>query len=178
MDKKLKTLIGFVILVVLLGGASIAYSFLSPLIKPTDTDSEKTLAQDFTVLDKDGNSVKLSSLFGKPMVLNFWASWCPPCKAEMPHFNEIYKELKDDVTFVMVDMIDGQRETMDIGKEFIKEKGYVFPVYYDTTQEAAIKYEISSIPTTMIIDKDGYIVDSFQGMVDEFTLRGAIEKAK
>jgi len=196
MDQKWKTLIGFLIIALLLGGSSIAYSLLSEKFKDepsgmksitsqgvtTSTGSgqkkERLPASDFKAVDQNGNQVTLSSLFGKPLVLNFWASWCPPCKAEMPEFNTIYKDMKSDVTFVMVDMIDGQRETMEIGKAFIKNQGYEFPVYYDTMQEASAIYEISAIPTTLIIDKNGMIVDEFQGRIDEKALRAAIELAK
>lgn len=132
--------------------------------------SQKMKAPDFTVYDKDGKEVRLSSLFGKPIVLNFWASWCPPCKGEMPHFNKVYADVKKDVIFMMVDMVDGQRETADKGKKYVEDQGFTFPVYFDTDQEAATVYGIASIPTTIFIDKDGYIVTGAQGAIDEETL--------
>lgn len=137
-------------------------------------EEEDLKAPDFTALDSEGNEVKLSELVGKPMVLNFWASWCPPCKAEMPEFNKVYEEMGEDVTFLMVDMVDGQRETMEKGKKHIEKNGFTFPVYYDTKQEAAYIYGVSSIPTTYFIDKEGNVVTGVQGAIDEKTLRKGI----
>jgi thiol-disulfide isomerase/thioredoxin len=135
---------------------------------------ERITAMDFTVLDAEGAEVKLSDLFGKPVVLNFWASWCPPCKSEMPEFNKVYEEMGEDVTFMMVDLADGQQETAEKGAAYVAEQGFTFPVYYDTQGEAGYTYGISSIPTTIFIDKDGYIVTGAQGAIDEATLRQGI----
>jgi thiol-disulfide isomerase/thioredoxin len=88
----------------------------------TDADTEEETADtaaDFYAFDFDGNKVSLSEKIGKPVVVNFWATWCPPCKSELPHFEKLYKELGDKVEFMMVDMTDGRRETADIVKEFV-----------------------------------------------------------
>ena len=135
------------------------------------SESENIEAFDFTASDVDGNPVQFSTLIGKPIVLNFWASWCPPCKDEMPAFNKVYEELGEDITFVMVNMVDGQRETVKKGKDFIEKNEFTFPVYYDTEQNAAITYSVTSLPTTYFIDKDGYIVTYAPGGIDEETLR-------
>ncbi|MDR1496156.1 MAG: TlpA family protein disulfide reductase [Clostridiales Family XIII bacterium] len=137
-------------------------------------ESEKTKAPDFTVTDGAGDPVKLSDLAGKPVVLNFWASWCPPCNSEMPEFDEAYAEIGEDVSFMMVDLVDGQRETKETGTQYIEEQGFSFPVYFDTEQEAAYAYGITSIPTTIFIDKEGYVVTSAQGAIDAETLRQGI----
>lgn len=138
------------------------------------TEEEDLKAPDFTALDSEGNEVKLSDLVGKPIVLNFWASWCPPCKAEMPEFNKVYEEMGEEVTFLMVDMVDGQRETMEKGKKHIEKNGFTFPVYYDTKQEAAYLYGVASIPTTYFIDKEGNVITGVQGAIDEKNLRKGI----
>lgn len=132
------------------------------------------LAPDFTVLDEDGAEVKLSDFLGTPVVLNFWASWCPPCKSEMPEFDKVFQELRDDVAFIMVDLADGQRETVESGKQHVSAQGYSFPVYFDVYGEAAYNYGISSIPTTVFIDKDGYVVTGAIGAINEQTLRTGI----
>ena len=136
---------------------------------------DRTPAPDITVYDADNNPVLLSSMQGKPVVLNFWASWCPPCKSEMPHFDTVNAELGQSIHFMMVDLTDGARETVDIGKAYIEEQGFSFPVYFDIDNEAGYVYGIRSIPTTLFIDKDGYIVAGVQGAIDEATLRQGIE---
>jgi thiol-disulfide isomerase/thioredoxin len=141
-------------------------------------EEEKTKAPDFTVLNADGASAKLSDFIGKPVVLNFWASWCPPCKGEMPEFNEVYQDVGQDVAFMMVDLVDGQRETKEKGAQYVKDQGYSFPVYFDTNQDAANTYGIMSIPTTIFIDKDGYVVTGAQGAIDAEALRKGIDMIK
>ena len=138
-------------------------------------EADKTKAPDFTVYDAEGKAVKLSDMAGTPVVLNFWASWCPPCKSEMPHFDAVSKELGGEVQFMMVDLVDGRRETAEIGAAYIKEQGYEFPVFFDTEGEAGITYGVRSIPTTLFIDKDGYIVTGAQGAIDEAALRRGID---
>lgn len=142
-----------------------------------EEDSAKQRALEFTMEDQEGNSIKLSRIIanGKPIVLNFWASWCPPCKEEMPDFDKVYKELGEEIQFVMVDMTDGQRETVEMGTQYVEEQGFSFPVYFDINQEGAMSYRIYSIPTTIFIDKDGYMITGAQGAIDEETLRKGID---
>ena len=102
---------------------------------PEESTENPNLAPDFTVFDIDGNAVKLSDFQGKPVILNFWASWCGPCKAEMPDFEKKYKELGDKVQFLMVNITSG--DDFETAKDYIAQQGYQFPVFYDTTGEAA-----------------------------------------
>ena len=147
-----------------------------PQAESSPSEPDKMQAPDFAVVDADGNSVKLSEMIanGKPVVLNFWASWCPPCKDEMPEFDTVYKEMSGDVTFFMVDLTDGQRETVEMAAKHVYDNGFSFPIYFDTKQEAANAYGIRSIPTTIFIDKDGHIVTGAEGQLDEKTLRYGI----
>lgn len=132
-------------------------------------------APDFTVYDKDGRAHKLSDFRGKPVVLNFWASWCPPCRGEMPEFDKVYADMGDRVHFLMVNLTDGVTETVEDASAFIAENGYCFPVYYDTTGQAAGLYGVSSIPTTFFIDADGCAVSYAVGAISESALLDAIE---
>ena len=140
--------------------------------KPDVTeDIKKNTAPDFNVLDKDGNTVRLSDKFGKPVVINFWATWCPPCKQELPDFDKLCKEYGDRVVFMMVNLTDGYRDTVDGTKRFVSGKGYTFPVYFDTKDNAASAYNVSSIPQTTFIDAKGNIYTTRIGAKDEATLR-------
>lgn len=130
----------------------------------SDTDG---LAPDFTVLNIAGNEVHLSDYFGKPIILNFWATWCGPCKSELPAFNNMYEKYKDDVHFLFINLTDGSRETIEGVTQFMEDEGYTFPVYFDTTMEAATKYGAYSIPTTFLIDDEGVPVHSQMGALPE-----------
>lgn len=132
-------------------------------------------APDFTVYDADGNPVRLSDYFGKPIVLNFWASWCGPCQSEMPDFEAKYQELGNDVQFLMINMTDGARETVERASEFITQKGYTFPVLYDTDLDAAICYNVYAIPMTFFIDSSGNLIARAARAIDAETLQLGID---
>ncbi len=131
-------------------------------------------ALDFDMVDSDGNAVKLSDYFGKPIVVNFWATWCPYCIDEMPDFENVYKDVGDDVQFIMLNATDGQRETVEKGKAYIEEHGYSFPVFYDTERSAVYTYGIRAYPTSMFIDADGNIVAAVESALTEDMLRQGI----
>ena len=143
---------------------------------PADTAPEQNPNQalDFTVQDWEGNMVKLSDFFGKPIVLNFWASWCPPCKAELPDFDDACKKYDGEVVFLMVNMTDNQMETVEVAKDFIKTYGYDFPVYFDVSYEAAMVYGVRSIPQTYFINAEGEAVATATGMISAAQLEQGI----
>ena len=138
-------------------------------------EPELTLAPDFTVYDLDGNEVQLTDFFGKPIIVNFWASWCGPCKMEMPDFDAAYNTYKDDIVFLMVNMTDGSRETVEVASEFIADSGYTFPVYYDTQYSAAITYSVASLPTSYFLNSQGELVAHAKGAIDAETLQRGID---
>ena len=145
---------------------------------PSDTaengETAADTAPDFTMLDMEGNEVKLSDFLGTPIVLNFWASWCPPCKAELPDFDDACKKYEGKVTFLMVNLTDGQRETVEVAKSYIASQGYTFPVYFDTKYEAAYTYGVSSIPQTYFINADGSLEARATGMISAAQLEKGI----
>ena len=114
--------------------------------------------------------MRLSDLRGKPVVVNFWASWCSPCKREMPDFEDAFLTYGEDVHFMMVNITDGRRETVETAKAFIEEAGYIFPVYYDTELNAAITYGVNSIPASYFVDAEGHAVTYAAGVLNRETL--------
>lgn len=176
-----RLLVGALLLVLILAVAYVAYSKLSETYF-TDNSAQKNSAEelikapDFTVYDEDGNAVSLSEFFGKPIVVNFWASWCGPCKIEMPDFDEAYSEIGDDTVFMMINMVDGRRETQQTGRDYIKSKGYSFPVYYDIELKASLSYGITSYPTTIFIDDEGYIVSGYLGAINKQVILDTVEE--
>lgn len=146
----------------------------------TDTGSNENLkmAPNFKMLDYNGNEVTLESLRGKPVVLNFWASWCPPCKAEMPDFEEAYQAYGEDIQFVMVSHLAWGRDTVESAKEFYDNSGYTFPIYFDYQFEAYNAYEINSIPKTFFIDENGGIVAEVHQMISRNQLFEYLERLK
>jgi thiol-disulfide isomerase/thioredoxin len=191
MNKKIKFSLGVSVLVLFIIIAMIAYNALGSKIKQnedimvaqgeaevSDTDEQK--APDFAMRDMDGNTVRLSEIItkGKPIVLNFWASWCPPCKNEMPEFNKVYLEMGGEIQFMMVNLTDHRREPVSKGTKYIEDNNFSFPVFFDTEGEGGRSYGIRSIPTTLFIDKGGYVVTGVQGAIDEGTLRRGIDFIK
>lgn len=135
---------------------------------------QNIVAPGFTVYNAQGNPVQLSDFLGKPVVLNFWASWCSPCKNEMPEFQKLYLEYGDEVQFLMVNLTDGTKETVESASDFLVAAGYTFPVYFDVRSEATTAYSIRSIPTTFFIDAEGYAIAQATGAIDEATLQKGI----
>ena len=201
MQKKTSFLVLVLVLAALIGGAYVLYGRLSAgagadnlsvqtppsaqtpgetgapqdSAAPEETERPKVEAPDFTAVDADGTEVKLSDYVGKPIVLNFWASWCSPCKSEMPEFNAAWEELDGEVQFLMVNMTDGARETVESAREYGEGEGFTFPVLFDTGSEAAIAYSAYSLPTTYFIDAEGYLVARAVGAIDGETLQKGLD---
>ena len=135
------------------------------------TEPESHPAPDFTMLDMDGNEVTLSSFFGKPIVLNFWASWCGPCKMEMPEIQKFYEQYGEEIHFLLVSVDD----SVDSAKTFLAGTEYTFPVYFDTTSAGAYTYGASSIPLTYFIDAEGNLTAYYMGAMSEGILQQGVD---
>lgn len=185
MKNKIKWIIIAVALVGVIAGAAVLYHVLSRdyagnnLMQNSQTQNQASeeneyAAPDFTVLGADGSEVKLSDYRGKPVVLNFWATWCYYCKVEMPDFDKAYEKYPD-VQFLMVNATDGVQETITSAKEYIEQEGFGFDIFFDTKLEAVNAYYVTGFPSTFFIDKDGNLVTRSSGMLDFETLEKGIQ---
>jgi thiol-disulfide isomerase/thioredoxin len=151
----------FIFLIVMLGSVGYSETIQDKLMNlGIAIPQNKVEAIDFELEDLDGNTRSLSSFRGKVVFLNFWATWCGPCRIEMPSMQRVYNELKDEgFEIVAVDL----REDKRVVKKFVKEYELTFPVLLDKTGTVGGIYSARSIPTTYIIDRDGFIVGRMIG---------------
>jgi thiol-disulfide isomerase/thioredoxin len=135
-------------------------SVLHPPLKKVSTVPEKTLGErdlQWPLTTLEGRQVTLGDYKGRVLFVNLWATWCPPCRAEMPGIEKLYKEYGDRVTFLMI-----AGDTPQKVKSYLKEHGYTFPVLIQTVA-APSALKSRSIPTTFIIDKKGNIILEHKG---------------
>lgn len=150
-----------------------------------ETEAEELFAPDFTLTDQNGVEHTLSDYLGKKIILNFWASWCGPCKAELPLLQEYYLEQganeEDLILLGVANPSDDalSREMDEDGlKEFIEDNGLGYPTLMDHTGVVFGSYAVSALPTTFFIDTDGSVVGYFPGALNEEILDYAMEQYK
>lgn len=183
--KRRTLLIAAMALLVFIGGAyllygRLAYDYgqvgLTPQDTSTSQDSQAAqTAPDFTIMDWDGNTTTLHDFIGKPIIVNFWASWCGPCKSEMPALEDAWQQYGEEIHFLIINLTDGSRETEASARAYIEQMGYTFPVYFDTTLSAAMTYGASSIPLTYFLSADGVAIARHIGALDEDLLQQGID---
>ena len=140
----------------------------TPRVIKSRAQTESRAAPDFEIETFDGEMLRLSDLEGKVVVLNFWASWCPPCRWEMPFFETMWNEYRDrDVVFVGVAMSD----TLEDAQGFAEETGVTYPIGLDRTNEIVRAYEVRSLPTTFFIGKDGQVNRRLTSAANEALLK-------
>jgi cytochrome c biogenesis protein CcmG/thiol:disulfide interchange protein DsbE len=131
-------------------------------------------APDFTLLSLDGSTVKLSEFRGKAVLLNFWATWCPPCKVEMPWFEDLQKKYgKDGLVVLGVAMDDSEPATI---AKFANELGVNYRVLLGTDKVSDAYGDVQYLPTTFYIGRDGTIVDKMTGLLDRKEIEEAVRK--
>ena len=147
-----------------------------------EDENNELLPIDFTLYDQYGEAHTLSEYKGKVVFLNIWATWCPPCKEEMPHIEELYEEYnknQDDVVILGVASPNlGREGSEDHIKEFLEENNYTFPVVLDVNASMVYGYGISAFPSTFIINKEGYITRYIPGAMNKETMKSLIESER
>jgi cytochrome c biogenesis protein CcmG, thiol:disulfide interchange protein DsbE len=169
----------FSILVLALSGAWIALSAPGPgetTGGQIPAPRQGFLAPDFTLEDLAGNPVQLSALRGQPVLLNFWASWCPPCKEEMPAMQRVHSEYAGQ-GFMILAVNTTYQDSESEARRFLQQGGLTFPVVFDRTGEASRLYETRALPTSFFIDADGIIREVVVGgPMSEALLRAQAER--
>lgn len=138
-------------------------------------------APDFVLTDQYGNTHSLADYKGKTVFLNFWATWCGPCRNEMPEIQKIYEETlqEEDSDLVILGIAApgfGQEKSQEEVEAFLEENGYTYPVLMDTTGEVFMEYGISAYPTTFMVDRDGNLFGYIQGQLNEAMMRSIIRQ--
>ena len=129
-----------------------------------------------TVYTASGDPVQFTEIAdGRPLIVNFWATWCPYCVQEMPDFQMLYDEYGDRVAFAFVDCADGKRETVAGARAWLEEQGLTLPAYFDVELDAMYVYGATNLPTTAIVDASGNILDVSAGRIDVSRMRNTLD---
>lgn len=181
MKQKRGTLVLAAVLVVALVAAGIGYRALTAGRKPAgelaaqQSGGQTVPLPDFTVVDSGGNAVASAALTGKPMVINFWATWCGYCVEEMPDFQAAYETYGDKVSFAMINVTDGRRETKEIADAYIAAHGFTFPVYYDTKLAGVNACGVTGYPTSLFVSAEGQVLLAWPGKLEAKQLGQLLE---
>jgi|GEM_PF-1903829 len=137
---------------------------------------EGDLAPDFSLLDREGNEIRLSDLRDKVVLIKFWTTWCVYCTYELPYVQEVYEQYKDkDLVVLAVNVLAAEKIEMEEVNRFLDEKGYTFPVLFDVDGQASVQYKVRGLPTTYIIDKNGRIAEFVTGAMEKAVMIEKIE---
>jgi len=172
MKKNIRKTAGFFAAAVIIFAAIIAFTGCIGNTGKT-TQASESGSPDFTLPDLKGNQVTLSSLRGNVVVINFWATWCPPCKAEIPDFIEVY----DMYSSRGVEFLGISAEDKNLLEGFAEDYGINYPVLIDETGSVFQAYGVSAIPQTYIVNRKGEIVFKQTGMMSKSQLSSAIDSA-
>ena len=179
MNSKLKLLITIILFVLVVGGGLFLYNKTSNIDFKFDnrnTGLSKKAMPETIIYTENDEELNLSSLKGKPIVINFWTTWCTYCRQEMQTLEKVYNEYKDKVEFVLIDVLDSSEETKENGIKLKEEQGLTMPIYFDRNHIAISKFGAPGFPTTYFIDKDGNINKIRASMLTEEFLVQNIEE--
>lgn len=129
---------------------------------------------DITLVDREGDPVSLRDNDGKPAIINVWASWCPPCKDEMPHLQKAFEKHGDQVQFHMVNLTN--RDSLDKMDAFLQEEAFTFPILLDEEGVTEKELQILGIPNTFFLDDQGKIIHHIAGYMDQKTVQRIMDE--
>ena len=179
MNSKTKLIIIIISLIVVIGGGTYLYNAISNLDFTIDNREQKEESKkampEAIIYDEQDNEINTLTFKGKPTIVNFWTTWCTYCEQEMPSFEKAYNQYKDEVNFVLVDVLDSQEETKENGINFKNEHNLSMPIYFDRNHQAVAKFGAPGFPTTFFIDKNGNIYKIVISMLTEEKLLNYIE---
>ncbi len=136
---------------------------------------EGNTVPDFQLMTIDGTVIKLSDMRGKKVILNFWATWCPPCKAEIPHMQDFYEaQDKNMVELLAINLTSSEKNTQSV-KEFVKERNLTFPVLLDQDGDIGSRFQAITIPTSYLIDSKGIVRKKIVGPMDKEMMNQLME---
>jgi cytochrome c biogenesis protein CcmG/thiol:disulfide interchange protein DsbE len=142
-----------------------------PAENATTAPALPTVADELPSMDADGFRQLLQQLRGTPVVVNFWAAWCPPCKAEIPLLVEAHRRLGHDVQFVGVDLLDFR----DSARAFMHAQGVTYPSVFDPANSIGLSFDVASPPITQFYDADGRLVTTVRGQLSEDSLQANLK---
>jgi peroxiredoxin len=130
-------------------------------------------APDFTLQNADGNAVRLSELKGKPVLINFWATWCTPCREEMPAMQEVYDQYRDQgLVILAIDMEEDLRTV----RRWIEQGGFTFTFLLDSEGEQVKRYNVTAAPTSYFVDRGGVIKDLKLGALSRTEMQAKVQQ--
>jgi peroxiredoxin len=136
----------------------------SPPIQVEPPGQRNVVAPEFALADLSGNRVRLSDHRGRVVLLNFWATWCPPCRAEMPSMERLYQAYRDRRFAILA--ISGDRGGKAVVESFVQERGVTFPILLDPANEVFAQYGVRGLPSSFLLDRQGKIVSAEAGARD------------
>lgn len=170
--------INFLLAGLLIVGAGLGFIWANKPVTSAATvaslaaDTPVRAAPNFTLKTLSGETVSLTDYRGQVVLVNFWASWCPPCVAELPTLHQFYLSHKSDGFVVLAVNAEENEPTI---RQFVEQNGYTFPVLVDSAATAANAYDVRAIPASFIVDQNGNIQYIHRGEIDTQTLKTVVE---